>query len=156
VTEGLVADGKPVLTDQSGDRKFPVIPAGVPNWSMTGIMRVTKDITIYSLWPHMHFRGKDMRFVLTEPNREPVTLLSVPHYNPHWQITYELAKPLKVRRGSTITAYGHFDNSSANPHNPDPNAVVKFGPQGTDEMFLPFLEVTVDDEDISLEQFQRQ
>src|SRR4029079_19046275 len=31
VTEGLVADGKPVLTDQNGERKFPVIPSGGPN-----------------------------------------------------------------------------------------------------------------------------
>jgi hypothetical protein len=81
--------------------------------------------------------------------------LNVPHYNPHWQLTYELATPLKVKRGSTLTAFGHFDNSAANAHNPDPTAAVRFGPQGTDEMFLPFLEVTVDDDDLSFEPFQR-
>jgi hypothetical protein len=155
VTEKLEADGRPLTTDARGQRQFPTIPAGAPNWPMTGTMRITKDITLYALWPHMHYRGKDMRFVVTAPNGKEETLLSVPHYNPHWQATYELAKPLKIRRGSTITAYGHFDNSSANPHNPDPNAVVKFGPQGTDEMFLPFLEVSVDDDDLSLEEFQR-
>jgi hypothetical protein len=30
---------------------------------------------------------------------------------------------------------------------------VKFGQQGTDEMYLPFLEASVDDEDLRLEQF---
>jgi hypothetical protein len=102
----------------------------------------------------MHYRGKDMTFVLTEPNGKETTLLSVPHYNPHWQITYELAKPLRVRRGSTITAYGHYDNSAANPHNPDPAAEVKFGPQGTDEMYIPFMEVTVEKDDLRFERMQ--
>lgn len=155
VTQTLLADGKELLTDANGDRQFPNIPAGAANWAMTGIARLRQDITIHALWPHMHYRGKDMTFVLTHPNGRQETLLSVPHYNPHWQITYELARPLKVRRGSTITAYGHFDNSPANPHNPDPTVAVKFGPQGTDEMFLPFLEVSVDDEDLSFERFER-
>ena len=102
----------------------------------------------------MHYRGKDMTFVLTEPNGRQQTLLSVPRYNPHWQITYELARPLRVRRGSTITASGHFDNSAANPHNPDAGVDVRFGEQGTDEMFIPFMEVTVDDQDLRFQRMQ--
>jgi mono/diheme cytochrome c family protein len=155
VTQTLLADGKELATDAHGDRRFPDIPAGAANWSMTGMMKVPTDITLHALWPHMHYRGKDMTFVLTEANGRQTTLLSVPHYNPHWQITYELAKPLRVRKGSTITAYGHFDNSSANSRNPNASVDVKFGPQGTDEMFLPFLEVTVDDEDLTFERFER-
>jgi hypothetical protein len=154
VTETLLVNGQSLPTDVHGAPQFPDIPPGVPDWAMTGAMRIQKDITIYALWPHMHYRGKDMTFVLTDPKGNQQTLLSVPHYNPRWQLTYELAKPLKIKRGSVITAYGHFDNSADNPHNPDPRATVKFGPQGTDEMFLPFMEVSVDDEDISLEQFQ--
>ena len=69
-------------------------------------------------------------------------------------MTYELAKPLKVKRGSTITASGHYDNSAMNHHNPDPMAVVKFGPQGTDEMYIPFMEVSVDKEDLRFERLQ--
>lgn len=41
-----------------------------------------------------------MTFVLTEPNGRQTTLLSVPRCNPHWQLTYVLAKPLRIRRGS--------------------------------------------------------
>ena len=33
---------------------------------MTGILEVDEDITVYALWPHMHFRGRDMMFVLTQ------------------------------------------------------------------------------------------
>ena len=154
VTETLTTDGGPVEPDASGNRVFPDIPAGAANWAMTGTRRITTDITLHALWPHMHYRGKDMTFVLTLPNGKQETLLSVPNYNPHWQIQYELARPMRIRRGSTITAYGHFNNSASNPHNPNPAAAVKFGEQGTDEMFLPFLEVTLDDEDLTLERFQ--
>lgn len=155
VNQKLLVEGRELVPDANGERRVPNIPPHAANWSMTGSLKIDDDITIYSLWPHMHYRGKDMTFVLTHSNGKQETLLSVPHYNPHWQITYELARPLKVRRGSTITAYGHYDNSSANPHNPAPEAEVKFGPQGTDEMFTPFLEVSVDKQDLDLEKLQR-
>ena len=158
VNDRLLVEGKEISPDPNGNRTVPNIPPRVESWSMTGILRIDQDITIYSLWPHMHFRGKDMTFVLRQPNGKEETLLSVPHYNPHWQITYELAKPLKIRRGSTITAYGHYDNSTKNPHNPAPDAEVRFGPQSTDEMYIPFMEVSVDAEDLRqkrLEEFAR-
>ncbi len=153
VTETLTANGRPIPRNALGEAQFPTIPAGATDFAMSGSLRIGRNITIYALWPHMHSRGKDMTFVLTEPDGTQTTLLSVPAYNPHWQLTYELAKPLKVRRGSVITAFGHFDNSAANHHNLDPTVPVKFGPQATEEMYLPFLEVSLDDEDLRLEQF---
>ena len=50
-----------------------------------------------------------------------------------------------------LTAAGHYDNSAGNPHNPDPSAEVRFGPQGTDEMYIPFIEVSVDRDDLRFE-----
>jgi hypothetical protein len=81
-------------------------------------------------------------------------VLNVPDYNPHWQITYEPARPLRVRKGSTITAYGHYDNSARNHHNPAPDAEVRFGPQSTDEMYVPFIEVSVDEENLRLKRVE--
>jgi hypothetical protein len=150
VNQTLFVNGAEIRADARGNRAMPDIPAGAANWSMTGTLTLDEDITIHALWPHMHYRGKDMTFIVTEPNGRQTTILSVPRYNPHWQITYELERPLRVRRGSLITASGHFDNSAANPHNPDPSATVKFGAQGTEEMYIPFLEVTVDREDLRL------
>ena len=95
-------------------------PAGAPNWAMTGQLRFKEDVTLYALWPHMHYRGKDMTFVLTRPDGKDETLLSVPRYNPNWQFTYELATPLKIKARSVLTAYGHYDNSAANRFNPAP------------------------------------
>jgi hypothetical protein len=63
-------------------------------------------------------------------------------------LTYELAKPLRIKAKSTLTAHGHYDNSSANHHNPDPTQEVVFGPQGYNEVFIPFIEVSVDLQDL--------
>jgi hypothetical protein len=104
----------------------------------------------------MHYRGKDMRFVLTSPDGKEETLLSVPKYDPNWQLTYELATPRRIKAKSTITAYGHYDNSRANTNNPDPNEEVSFGEQGNNEMYIPFLELTVDDEDLRIQRLQQQ
>lgn len=154
VNQRLLVQGSEIAAAANGDRRIPNIPPGVDNWSMTGILRINEDITVHALWPHMHFRGKDMTFVVTHPGGKQETVLHVPRYNPHWQITYELARPLRVRRGSTVTAYGHYDNSARNPHNPAPDAEVRFGPQSVDEMFVPFLEVSVDDENLRLKRIE--
>jgi len=156
VNEKLVADGVEVARDRNGRTQMPHIPPRAANWPMTGVLQVKEDITLYALWPHMHFRGKDMTFVLTTPDGKQETLLAVPRYDPNWQLVYELAKPKKIKARSTITAYGHYDNSPANPQNPDPNEDVMFGEQANNEMYIPFLEVTVDDEDLRFQRLQEQ
>jgi hypothetical protein len=85
-----------------------------------------------------------MTFVLQDAKGREQTLLSVPRYRFEWQFTYELAKPMDIPAGSTITAVAHYDNSASNPDNPDPTQPVTWGPQATDEMFNPFLEIAVD------------
>lgn len=155
VNQGLSFNGQDVPLTAQGGRVMPAIPPGAANLPVVGTLRFEDAVTLYALWPHMHYRGKDMTFTLREPNGKETVLLSVPNYNPHWQLTYELEKPLKIRRGSVITAAGHYDNSAANPHNPDPAATVRFGPQGTDEMYIPFIEVSVDRDDLRFERLFR-
>jgi hypothetical protein len=151
VNQGLSFNGREVPLTAQGGRVMPAIPPGAASLPVVGTLRFEDDVTLYALWPHMHYRGKDMTFTLREPNGKETVLLSVPNYNPHWQLTYELERPLKIRRGSVMTAAGHYDNSAANPHNPDPAAEVRFGPQGTDEMYIPFIEVSVDRDDLRFE-----
>ena len=47
---------------------------------------------ITSLTPHMHYRGKSMRFDVTYPDGRKETLLQVPNYDFNWQITYRAAQ----------------------------------------------------------------
>ena len=100
-----------------------------------------QDVEIDAIRPHFHLRGKSFRLeiIQRDPQTDEIvqrkTVLSVPRYDPAWQRTYELAKPLSIAAGTELLATGHFDNSALNPNNPDPSAEVVWGQQTTDEMF---------------------
>ena len=69
----------------------------------------------------MHLRGHDMTYVAKYPDGREEILLSVPKYDFNWQITYELAAPKLLPKGTKLECIAHFDNSSFNPYNPDPD-----------------------------------
>jgi len=125
-------------------RELPNIPANAPNWAIAGKMNVKDDITVYSLSPHMHFRGKDMKFTVTHPDGREQVILNVPNYHYQWQLNYEFETPVKVPGGSVITVLAHFDNSRNNPRNPAPDEEVIWGQQSWNEMFIPWMEYSVD------------
>ena len=143
VTDRVLVDGQEVARD-SGGPIIPDIPAGASQFTVTGVMAVRRPIILYSLWPHMHTRGRDMTFMVRDPKGHEETILSVPRFSFDWQFTYELATPMKIPAGSTIQAVADYDNSAANRNNPDPSQTVTWGPQATDEMFNPFLEIAPD------------
>jgi hypothetical protein len=144
-------DGREIPADARGRTTIPNIPPGAPNWTITGEITFPDAVTLYALWPHMHLRGKDMTFVLRYPDGRQETLLSVPKYNFNSQVTYQLAKPLRIPGRSAIVAIAHYDNSAANPQNPDSTQEVTWGEQSWNEMFNPFLELSVDKDDLRFE-----
>lgn len=104
----------------------------------------TKPAILYSMSPHMHVRGKWMRYELLLPNGEREVLLHVPRYDFNWQYAYALAKPRHIPAGAWLLVTGAFDNSSKNPANPDPKKRVRWGLQSWDEMFIGFFEAADD------------
>lgn len=124
--------------------QIPKIPPRVENWEISGRMMVKDDITVYSMSPHMHFRGKDMKYVVKYPDGREEVLLNVPKYNYEWQLNYEFATPPRIPAGSTITVLAHYDNSRNNPKNPAPDEAVIWGQQSWNEMFIPWMEYSID------------
>lgn len=114
------------------------IPAQAKDHEMELVTLVREDAEIYSLMPHMHFRGKRMKFTAVYPDGSEELLLSVPAYSFNWQLSHEFEEPLRVPAGTKIIAVGAFDNSSQNAFNPDPNSEVNWGEQSWEEMFMGF------------------
>lgn len=110
------------------------IPPGDPNFEVSNTFPVEEDIYLLSMGPHMHYRGKAMRYELEYPDGEMETLLWVPKYDFNWQFLYEYKEPKFIPKGSTLHMTWWFDNSEGNPYNPDPTASVVYGPETTDEM----------------------
>lgn len=117
-------------------RGWDPIPPYDPDHEMQQTITVAKDAYIYSMLPHMHFRGKRMRFYADYPDGRSQELLNIAKYNYNWQLDYELEEPLLVPAGTKIRAVAAFDNSEQNPANPDPAREVPWGQQSWDEMFF--------------------
>lgn len=120
------------------------IPPNDPNYQVDASVTLHAPSTLVSLLPHMHLRGKSFEFRAHFPDGHSETLLSVPHYSYNWQLSYYLSHPLPLPSGTTIECTARFDNSAANPLNPDPTKTVRFGPQSWDEMMIGYFEIATD------------
>ena len=117
-----------------------LIPAKADNHKVTSQTEFKKDAVLYSLFPHMHLRGKSFEFEVVYPDGKRNVLLNVPRYDFGWQSNYILEKPLNLPAGTKIECTAHFDNSAKNPNNPDPSRIVFWGEQTWQEMMIGFVE----------------
>jgi hypothetical protein len=62
----------------------------------------------------------------------------VPKYDFEWQISYQLATPRQLPKGTKLEVIAHFDNSANNKFNPDPTKDVRWGDQTWEEMMIGF------------------
>lgn len=138
---------KEVITCEIGDRQF-VIPPGADNHVVTATSSPTsQELTLLSMSPHMHLRGKAFRYELVLPSGEREVLLDVPAYDFSWQTRYVLAEPRRLPAGSVIHCRAVFDNSEANLANPDPAKTVRWGDQSWEEMMIGFFDVMLPRDD---------
>jgi hypothetical protein len=149
------AEGKEIeyAADEGNTRRrsrTPNIPPYAENWHLTGITPVTEDITLYAMSPHMHLRGKSLKWVIVYPDGTEQTILNVPKFDFNWQFNYELKEPLKIPAGSKILGLGIYDNSIRNKWNPGPHLEVYWSEQSWDEMYQPFTEYSVDSQDLTV------
>jgi hypothetical protein len=121
-----------------------VIPAYDGNAEVKGTTKLQRDTVVTTLTPHMHIRGKDMIYIAHYPDGTSETLLSVPKYDFNWQITYELATPKVLPKGTEVEVIAHYDNSTDNKFNPDPTKDVRWGDQTWEEMMIGFFATVVE------------
>jgi hypothetical protein len=143
------AEGKEVeYTAEEGSTRrrgaTPNIPPYVENWELVGITPVIEDITLYYMTPHMHLRGKSLKWIVTYPDGRDQVILNVPKFDFNWQFNYELEEPLRIPAGSKIVGIGVYDNSPKNKWNPAPHLPVYWSEQSWDEMYQAFTEYSVD------------
>jgi len=134
---------KEVIAGVAGDVLF-TIPPGAMNHELRAVYPVDQDITLISLFPHMHLRGKDMTMTATFPDGHRETLLTVPAYDFNWQLFYYPKTQIRLPAGSRVDLIAHYDNSATNKSNPDPTKAVRFGEASTAEMMFGMFEFTVD------------
>jgi mono/diheme cytochrome c family protein len=122
---------------------FFKIPPGADNHEVTSAYTFEEDVQLISYMPHMHLRGKDMKYEALYPDTRRETLLWVSNFNFNWQATYYLKTPIPIPKGTKAIITAHFDNSAKNNYNPDPNKAVRWGDPTYDEMMIGWIEYVV-------------
>jgi hypothetical protein len=120
------------------------IPAGDANFHIVATSVVPYDSELVSMMPHAHLRGKSFEYSITRPDGTTEKVLSVPKYDFNWQLTYWLAEPIHMPKGTKVTLTAVYDNSANNKYNPDPTKEVHWGEQTTEEMMMGYFNYVVD------------
>jgi Tetratricopeptide repeat len=157
----LQASGKPeqvqpsiglYFTDQPPTR-FPLliqlehdgaldIPAGARDFLIKDDFRMPVDADVLAVYPHAHYLGKLLEAYATLPDGTRKWLIRIPDWDLNWQAVYRYCEPLFLPKASVISMRYHYDNSSANPRNPNhPPKRVYAGNQATDEMGHLWLQI---------------
>lgn len=138
----VLAKEPPTKLRRAGGGQMPnasfAIPPGAANHEVSAKQVMTRDVYLSTLYPHMHVRGKDVIYKAIYPDGREEVLLSVPKYDFNWQLTYHLAEPKLLPKGTTLMVVAHYDNSAANRFNPDPTATVRWGEQTWEEMLIGY------------------
>ena len=129
-----------VMTLAAVEQDFEIPPHAADHEVRAELKGFRRGSTLLAVSPHMHLRGKSFE-VRVRRGDATETLLSVPRYDFNWQHTYEFAEPLPLDGVDAIEIVAIFDNSAANPTNPDPSETVMWGEQTWEEMALAFFEV---------------
>jgi copper type II ascorbate-dependent monooxygenase-like protein len=142
---GLVLAKSPpkqrVITLQLNNHAL-MIPPGAEDFRVEVEGTLPNDAMLLSLFPHMHLRGKRFEYDIVHDDGSVETLLRV-NYHFHWQLSYKLAEPRELKAGTKLRAVAWYDNSKNNPHNPDPEKMVTWGDQTSQEMMVGFFDVAV-------------
>jgi mono/diheme cytochrome c family protein len=117
-----------------------VIPPGDANHKVESEWTAPRDTLLLGYMPHMHLRGKDFEYKAEYPDGKTEILLSIPHYDFNWQLSYHEQKPYHLPKGTKIHCTAHFDNSAANKANPDPKKEVRWGDQTWEEMMIGWVD----------------
>ena len=141
VEQGAVALG---FTDQPPRRRLmdiPLeskridIPPGEKAYRVTDHFTLPVDVEAIAIIPHAHYICKEMRGIARLPDGSTRWLIRITDWDFNWQEQYHYAKPLLLPEGTDLQMEFIYDNSDANPHNPNhPPQRVRWGPGSTDEM----------------------
>lgn len=126
------------------------IPPNTPRHEEVAYITFPEHATLFSVFPHAHYRGESMQVSIIRPGSDREELiLSLPKYDFNWQRGYDFREPVKLAPGTKLVTRYVYDNSKHNPANPDPTIKVTWGEQSWEEMQYTALGFRWDDETVA-------
>ena len=113
------------------------IPAGASRYTVTATSTMPVNAHAIAVLPHMHLLGREVRMDAVYPDGTRRPLIYINDWDFQWQATYYYKEPVPLPAGTRVELTSIYDNSDANPKNPNqPPKEVRFGELTTDEMCL--------------------
>ncbi|HMF98793.1 MAG TPA: tetratricopeptide repeat protein [Vicinamibacterales bacterium] len=124
------------------------IPPGADRVSVTDSFTLPVDVEVRAIQPHAHYRARTMEVTATLPSGARRPLIAINQWDFNWQDQYHYAAPVWLPAGTRIDMAYVFDNSDANPRNPDhPPQRVSWGWRSSDEMADVWIQVMTRSDD---------
>jgi tetratricopeptide (TPR) repeat protein len=121
------------------------IPAGVSDHHVTNRYVLPIDVKLQAISPHAHFLAREMHAYAEMPDGSRQWLLKINHWDFSRQENYRYVRPVSLPKGTVVVFDYVYDNSEANPLNPNhPPQRVRYGVQSDDEMAELWLQVLPD------------
>jgi hypothetical protein len=111
--------------------------------STDGFTVLKENTLITNFQPHFHLRGKAMQVEAILPDGKNQIISYVGKFNFNWMTNYiytDDAAPV-FPKGTVIHVSAWYDNTRANPNNPDPDQWVGYGDRTVDEMAHAWMNV---------------
>jgi tetratricopeptide (TPR) repeat protein len=118
------------------------IPPGDADFPVSDDFVVPMDMDALAVYPHAHYLGHVLEGYATLPGGARQWLIRIPDWDPNWQSVYRYKEPVFLPKGAVVSMRYRYDNSTANPRNPNqPPRRVRGGNRATDEMAHLWLQV---------------
>lgn len=119
------------------------IPAAEKRFSIKDSFVLPVDADALGARGHAHYLAREMKMTATFPDGSTKGLLWIADWDFGWQDSYFFKAPIPLPKGTRIDSEIVYDNSDANPRNPNsPPKRVKWGLGTLDEMGSVTLLVT--------------
>lgn len=131
----------PMLVQLENDGAID-IPPGSRDFAVTDRFVLPVAVEVLAIYPHAHYLGKQIEAWATLPNGQRAWLIKIGEWDINWQAVYTYSQPLRLPKGSAVEMRITYNNSDANPRNPNhPPKRVRAGPRSEDEMGHVWLQV---------------
>lgn len=118
------------------------IPPGDNDFLATDEFHIPMDLQVLAVYPHAHYLATLMEAYATLPDGSRKWLVRIPRWDLNWQGVFRLKEPLILPKGTVVSMSYHYDNSAANPLNPNrPPKRVVGGNEAINEMSHFWLQV---------------
>ncbi len=131
----------PILLQLEDDSALK-IPAGQRDFAVEDQLTIPEDVDVLAIYPHAHYLGKRLEGWADLPGGQRKQLIVIESWDIDRQAIYRYRDPVFLPAHATVHMRYTYDNSSANPHNPNsPPIRVTAGNRSVDEMGHLWLQV---------------